>query len=34
MIVFEFIAVFSCMIFAGASIYINIAEHLLGLNVA
>lgn len=27
MIVFEFIAVFSCMIFAGAATYINIAEH-------
>lgn len=27
MIVLQFIAVFSCLIFAGAAIYINIAEH-------
>jgi uncharacterized membrane protein len=27
MIILEFIAIFSCMIFAGAAIYINIAEH-------
>ena len=27
MIALQFIAIFSCMIFAGAAIYINIAEH-------